>query len=238
MLLLGGTADARRLAGLLAATEGVDVVTSLAGRTRRPEPPAGRLRTGGFGGPDGLAGWLREHRVDAVIDATHPFAATITANAADATGRLGIPFAVLRRPGWRPAAGDRWHWVDAVADANTLLPGLGRRVFLSTGRGDLAAFAGRDDVWFLLRTLDQPPPPLPTHHVLVTGRGPFGVDGELALLREHRIDVLVTRDSGGDAAKLVAARRCRLPVVIARRPPLPDVPVVTTEQAAVDWLTC
>lgn len=239
MLVLGGTAQARGLADLLAAAPGVDVVTSLAGRTHAPRLPAGDVRTGGFGGADGLADWLRAHRIDAVIDATHPFAATITASAADATARLGIPFAVLRRPGWQPRASDDWHWVDSVADANRLLPDLGRRVFLATGQGELAAFAGRDDLWFLLRTVDPPPPPLPTQHVIITGRGPFAVDGESALLRDHLIDVVVTRDSGGEhtAAKLVAARRLALPVVIARRPPLPDVPVVATEQAALDWLT-
>jgi precorrin-6A/cobalt-precorrin-6A reductase len=239
VLVLGGTAEARRLAGLLTAA-GADVVTSLAGRTRQPVPPAGDVRVGGFGGPDGLADWLRTHPVDAVVAATHPFAATITANAADATTRLGIPFAVLRRPGWQAEPGDDWHWVDTVADANELLPALGRRVFLATGRGNLAAFAGRDDLWFLLRAVDPPPPPLPAHHAAVTGRGPFHVADELALLRHHRIDVLVTRDSGGDhtAAKLTAARSLELPVIIARRPPLPDVPVVATEQAAIDWLTC
>lgn len=238
MLVLGGTAEARGLADVL-ATAGLDVVTSLAGRTHAPRLPAGDVRIGGFGGVDGLADWLRTNRVDAVVDATHPFAVAITANAADATARLGIPFAVLRRPGWQPRAGDDWHWVDSVADANRLLPDLGGRVFLATGQGELAAFAGRDDLWFLLRTVDPPPPPLPTHHVIITGRGPFDVDGESALLRDHVIDVLVTRDSGGEhtAAKLVAARRLALPVVIARRPPLPDVPVVATEQAALDWLT-
>lgn len=239
VLVLGGTAQARRLADLLAATPGIDVVTSLAGRTHAPRLPAGNVRIGGFGGADGLAGWLRANQVDAVVDATHPFAATVTASAAAATARLGIPFAVLRRPGWQPRTGDDWHWVDHVADTNSLLPDLGRRVFLATGQGELAAFARRDDLWFLLRTVDPPPPPLPAHHVIITGRGPFDVDGESALLRAHRIEVLVTRDSGGEhtAAKLVAARHRSLPVVIARRPPLPDVPVVATEQAAIDWLT-
>jgi precorrin-6A/cobalt-precorrin-6A reductase len=237
VLVLGGTAPARRLAELLTA-EGVRVLTSLAGRTTSPTLPAGDVRIGGFGGPDGLADWLRTHPVDAVIDATHPFAATITANAATATATVGVPFVVLRRPGWQPGPGEHWHWVDSLAAANDLLPDLGARVFLTTGRGDLAAFAGRDDLWFLLRAVEPPPPPLPARHVVVTARGPFDVEGELALLREHRIDVLVTRDSGGEhtAAKLVAARRLALPVVIARRPALPDVPVVADEAAAIEWL--
>lgn len=238
VLLLGGTTEARRLATLLAGDPGVDVVSSLAGRVRTPLTPEGDLRIGGFGGLDGLAEWLYVNRIDAVVDATHPFAATITGNAAAATARLGLPFVVLRRPGWQPGPGDDWHWIDTVADATALLPALGRRVFLATGRGDLAAFADRDDLWFLLRSVDPPPPPLPANRRIVLDRGPFDLRSELALLREHRIDVVVTRDSGGDhtAAKLTAANTLHLPVLLARRPPLPDVPVVTTERAAAEWL--
>jgi precorrin-6A/cobalt-precorrin-6A reductase len=238
VLLLGGTAEARRLATLLAGDPDVAVVSSLASRVRTPRRPPGDVRIGGFGGQDGLADWLCAERIDAVVDATHPFAATITGNAAAATARLGLPFVVLRRPGWQRGPGDDWHWIDTVADATALLPALGRRVFLATGRGDLAAFADRDDLWFLLRSVDPPPPQLPTNRLVVLDRGPFDLPGELALLREHRIDVLVTRDSGGDhtRAKLTAASAIRLPVLLARRPPLPDVPVVTTERAAAEWL--
>jgi precorrin-6A/cobalt-precorrin-6A reductase len=240
VLLLGGTHEARTLADLLADHD-VEVVSSLAGRVRTPLLPAGGVRVGGFGGVDGLAGWLRTEHVDAVIDATHPFAAAITANAAEATNREGIPFLVLRRPGWQPGPGDDWRWVDTVADANAHLR-EGQRVFLATGRGDIEAFADRDDLWFLLRVIDPPTGRLPRRHTLVRGRGPFDVPGELTLLREHRIDVLVARDSGGDqtAAKLVAARRCGVPVVLARRPPLPPAAlvstVVATEHAALEWL--
>jgi precorrin-6A/cobalt-precorrin-6A reductase len=219
------------------AERGVDVVSSLAGRVRAPLWPTGKVRVGGFGGVDGLALWLRTAHVAAVIDATHPFAATITANAAEATQRQDIPFVVLRRPGWQPEPDDDWCWVDTVADANTHLR-AGQRVFLATGRGDIEAFVGRDDLWFLLRAIDPPSRRLPKHHALVLDRGPFDVPGELALLRDHRVDVLVARDSGGDhtVAKLVAARRLGVPVVIARRPPPPAVDVVTTEQAAIEWL--
>lgn len=237
VLLLGGTGEARALAALLTAEPGVDVVSSLAGRVRAPLLPDGDVRIGGFGGADGLTDWLREHKIGAVIDATHPFAATITANAADATGRLGVPFVVLRRPGWQAGPGDDWRWVSSVADANAHLV-AGQRVFLATGRGALAAFAHRDDLWFLLRAIDQPDGPLPRHREIVLGRGPFDVDAERELLRGHRIGVVVTRDSGGTrtAAKLVAARELGLPVIMASRPPLPDVPVVTTERAALEWL--
>ncbi len=237
VLLLGGTGEARRLAGLLTA-DGIDVVSSLAGRVRAPLRPPGRVRIGGFGGADGLTEWLRAERIGAVVDATHPFAATITAHAATATRAAGIPFVVLRRPGWQPADGDDWHWIDTVGAANDLLPGLGRRVFLATGRGDLAAFADRDDLWFLLRAVEAPPPPLPSHALVLLARGPFELPGERTLLREHRVDVLITRDSGGEAtsAKLVAARELGLPVLLARRPPLPGVPVVGTEDDAAEWV--
>lgn len=238
VLLLGGTGDARRLAALLVEDGGYDVVSSLAGRTRTPLRPLGRVRIGGFGGVTGLTDWLRGERIDAVVDATHPFAATITDHAAHATRLLGLPLVVLRAPGWQAVPDDRWHWVDTVADAGALLPALGRRVFLATGRGDLAAFADRDDLWFLLRAVDPPPPPQPAHRLVVLARGPFDVVAERALLLEHRVDVVVTRDSGGHAtaAKLTAARELGLPVVLARRPPLPDVPVVTTVAQAITWL--
>jgi precorrin-6A/cobalt-precorrin-6A reductase len=236
VLLLGGTGEARELAAALVAT-GVGVVSSLAGRVHDPRIPDGELRVGGFGGVEGLVAALVADPVDAVIDATHPFATGITANAADATGRLGLPFLVLRRPGWVPRPGDDWHWADTMADAAAMVGTFGTRVFLSIGRGRLDLFT-RDELWYLLRSVDPPRPPLPTHHAVVLGRGPFDVAAERALLREHRIDVIVTRDSGGDhtSAKLTAARELGLPVVVVRRPPLPDVPVVPAVADATRWL--
>jgi precorrin-6A/cobalt-precorrin-6A reductase len=238
VLVLGGTAEGRSLASRLAADPGTDVVSSLAGRVRDPLLPPGRVRIGGFSGPDGLAAWLRAEHVDAILDATHPFAATISRHAAQAAAAVGVPLAVVRRPGWQAQPGDKWYWLDSVPSANDLLPELGKRVFLATGRGDLGAFAHRDDLWFLLRTVDPPAPPLPAHRTALLARGPFDEPGEQALLREHRIDVLVTRDSGGGrtSAKLAAARALGLPVLLARRPPPPDVPVVTTVSEAVAWL--
>ncbi|HEX4704150.1 MAG TPA: cobalt-precorrin-6A reductase [Pseudonocardiaceae bacterium] len=238
VLLLGGTAEARRLADLLAADPTVEVITSLAGRVRTPLLPPNEVRIGGFGGPDGLTNWLYTERIDAVIDATHPFATTITANAIAATSRLSLPVLVLRRPGWHAEQGDNWHWADTLPDAAARLPALGRRVFLTTGRTDIAPFTALADLWFLLRCVDPPDPPPPTSVTVVLARGPFTIDGETALLREHRVDVLVTKDSGGDqtAAKLVAARQLGLPVVLVRRPALPDTPVVPTERDAIDWL--
>lgn len=239
VLLLGGTAEAAWLADELNRWPGLCVTTSLAGRVRSPALPPGQVRIGGFGGIEGLAEWLRAQQVRAVIDATHPFAATITANAAAATTRLRLPFAVLRRPGWQPGPGDDWHWVDSLDEAAARLPGLGRRALLTTGRGGLAAFAAVPGVWMLARTISPPDPP-PSWCQVVLDRGPFTVPGELALLRRHRIDVLVTKDSGGEptAAKLVAARRLGLPVLLVRRPPPPPSALVLATGAEVlSWLS-
>ncbi len=224
ILVLGGTTEARELAASLAARPGVRVTTSLAGRVSQPGAVHGEVRIGGFGGAEGLAAWLRAHEADAVVDATHPFATAITANAARAAAATGIPAVVLRRPGWRPGPEDRWHPADSLAEAAALLPPLGRRVFLTTGRLGLAAFAGLTEPHFVIRSVEAPQPPLPPHTDVLLARGPFTVDAERALLREHRIDVLVTKDSGGEAtaAKLVAARELGLPVVVVRRPPLPE----------------
>ncbi|MFH9084738.1 cobalt-precorrin-6A reductase [Streptomyces sp. NPDC017673] len=223
VLILGGTTEARRLAADLAARPGVRVTTSLAGRVARPGALPGEVRTGGFGGPEGLADWLRAHGVDALVDATHPFAESITDHAARAARAAGVPAVVLRRPGWRPGPGDRWYDVPSLAAAAEALPGLGRRVFLTTGRLGLAAFAHLTDLRFLVRSVDPPEPPLPPDTSIVLARGPFTVTGETELLRAHRIDVLVTKDSGGaaTAAKLTAARELGLPVVVVRRPALP-----------------
>ncbi|MFF9019896.1 cobalt-precorrin-6A reductase [Streptomyces eurythermus] len=224
VLILGGTTEARRLAADLAVRPGIRVTTSLAGRVARPGALPGEVRVGGFGGPEGLADWLREHRVDALVDATHPFAGTITAHAAHAARATGVPAVVLRRPGWRPGPGDRWYDVASLAGAAEALPGLGSRVFLSTGRLGLAAFASLAGLHFLVRSVEPPEPPLPPDTRVILARGPFTVPEETRLLRAHRIDVLVTKDSGGEAtaAKLTAARDLGLPVIVVRRPPLPD----------------
>ncbi|MFJ6211770.1 cobalt-precorrin-6A reductase [Streptomyces sp. NPDC092296] len=239
VLILGGTAEARALAAELAADPRIEVTSSLAGRVAAPRPPAGRLRVGGFGGPAGLADWLREQRTDALVDATHPFARTITANAAEAATAARVPLLVLRRPGWRPQPGDRRHPADSLEEAAALLPGLGRRIFLTTGRLEAAAFAHLADLWFLLRSVDPPEPPLPPHTLVLLARGPYTVAGERELLREHRIDVLVSKDSGGPAtaAKLTAARELGLPVLLVRRPPLPPgVASVPDAAAAAAWV--
>ncbi|MFD7283388.1 cobalt-precorrin-6A reductase [Streptomyces sp. NPDC059862] len=239
VLVLGGTTEARELAAELAARPGVRVTTSLAGRVTRPGAVAGEVRVGGFGGAQGLADWLRAHDVAAVVDATHPFAETITANTARAAALTRVPAVVLRRPGWRPGPGDDWHPAAALRDAADLLPRLGHRVFLTTGRLGLAAFAHLTELHFVVRSVEPPEPPMPPDLELVLARGPFTPAGESALLREHRIDVLVTKDSGGaaTAAKLTAARELGLPVVVVQRPPLPDgVTVVPDVPGAIALL--
>ncbi|MEV5850241.1 cobalt-precorrin-6A reductase [Streptomyces sp. NPDC051985] len=235
VLILGGTAEARELAAMLAPRPGVRVTTSLAGRVTRPGALPGEVRVGGFGGAAGLAGWLREQRVDALVDATHPFAETITANAARAAAETGVPAVVLRRPGWRPGPGDRWHPVASLAAAADLLPRFGPRVLLTTGRLGLSAFAHLTDRHFVVRSVEPPEPPLPPHTEVLLARGPFTVADESALLRENLIDVLVTKDSGGaaTAAKLTAARESGLPVVVVRRPPLPDGVTAVPDVAGV-----
>jgi precorrin-6A/cobalt-precorrin-6A reductase len=227
ILILGGTGEARSLAACVPA------ISSLAGRVSAPRLPVGEVRIGGFGGVDGLAQWLRDNPVDAVVDATHPFAQQITANAHEACERVGVPFLILRRPGFEPVEG--WHWVDSVAGAARDLPGS--RVFLTTGRQDLGEFASCPQ-WFLARMVEPPEPPMPQRIEVLLSRGPFTVDGELALMRSWSIDVLVTKDSGGEmtSAKLEAARQLGIPVVIVRRPPLPPAEVVATVEEVLTWL--
>ncbi|MFI6938199.1 cobalt-precorrin-6A reductase [Streptomyces sp. NPDC050418] len=241
VLILGGTTEARALAAALAARPGLRVTTSLAGRVTAPASLAGEVRVGGFGGTDGLTAWLRDQRVAALVDATHPFAAVMSAHAAAAAAASGVPLVALRRPGWSAGPGDVWHDVPSLAEAAALLPASGRRVFLTTGRLGLAAFATDTcaDLHFVVRSVEEPEPPLPARTEVLLSRGPFTVEGERELLRTHRIDVVVTKDSGGaaTAAKLVAARELGIPVVVVRRPPVPDgVASVPDVAGAVEWL--
>ncbi len=236
VLLLGGTAEARALAARL--HPGVEVISSLAGRVPDPALPVGEVRIGGFGGVDGMVRWLRDERIDAVVDATHPFAATITAHAALACRRLDLPSVVLARPAWPHGTA-----VVVASDAQAAEV-VGRcgysRVFLTTGRSGTAAFAGTD-AWFLIRAVTAPDPgTLPLRHELVLSRGPYRYDDELRLLRDHRIDALVTKNSGGDMtrAKLDAAESLGVAVVMVDRPALPDgVDTVSTVEDAEAWVS-
>jgi precorrin-6A/cobalt-precorrin-6A reductase len=236
ILVLGGTAEARALATALHEA-GVPVTTSLAGRVARPRLPPGEVRIGGFGGPDAMTAWLRDHGTTVVVDATHPFAQRISASAASACPAAGVPLLRLERPGWTERAGDRWTWVADLDAAAAKVPGRGERVFLTTGRQGLSAFAGIETAWFLVRCVEAPDPPLPSHHELLLDRGPYTLDGELGLIDRHRIDLLVTKDSGGPLteAKLDAARERGLPVIVVRRPPRKAGETVTRVEDAVAW---
>ena len=268
VLILGGTGEARALAEQLDGLGGVRVLSSLAGRVARPKLPIGEVRIGGFGGPERLAAWLADEGVACVVDATHPFAQRISASAAQASAASVVPMLRLQRPGWTERPGDRWHWVDSLDEAAALLPSLKRRgpdadqhddgtggrrrhgsdgpradapirVFLTTGRQGLGAFRDSADAWFLIRCVDPPDPDdLPPHHELLLDRGPYTLEGELGRIDRHAIDVIATKDSGGDltVAKLDAARERGLPVVVVRRPPGPDVPTVDAVDAATAWV--
>lgn len=232
ILILGGTTEARQLAGKLAAR--ASVTLSLAGRTESPVAQGVPVRTGGFGGADGLAAYLRDTRTDLLIDATHPYAARISANAAQAAHVAGVPILALRRPGWEPVEGDRWTQVDNVGDAVHALGPAPRRAFLALGRQEVAAFEAAPQHHYLIRSVDPVEPKLavPDAHYLLA-RGPFREAEERALLEEHRIDIVVSKNSGGAATygKIAAARALGIKVVMVRRPTLPDVPSAETVEA-------
>ena len=239
ILILGGTAEAAGLARALFEDPRVAAITSLAGRTRAPAALPGEVRVGGFGGSEALAGYLADNAIELVIDATHPFAARISRNAAQACEIASVPRLLLARPAWTPQTGDNWVPAADAAAAAGALPGLGDRVFLAIGRQELAAFAGLNDRWFLVRLVETPeaPPPLADYR-LVLGRGPFAIEAERDLLRKHEIDVVVSKNSGGAgaAAKIAAARELALPVVMIERPPAPESETAETVEAAVAWI--
>ena len=238
VLILGGTREAAELARRVHEAGEVAAITSLAGRLPNPALPPGEVRIGGFGGAVGLADYLEAEGIAAVIDATHPFAATISAHAQLACEGRGVPRLVLRRPSWRPAPGDRWYVVDDLEGAAALLPTVARRAFLTTGSGGLEAFSAVPNVWFLVRLI-APRSPLPIPGAaLVTGRPPFTLDRERRLIAARRIDTLVTKNSGGAAeAKLDAAREAGIQVIMIRRPPPPPGETVETVTQALRWLT-
>ncbi|MET0896813.1 MAG: cobalt-precorrin-6A reductase [Mycobacterium sp.] len=235
VLLLGGTGEARALAARV--HPGIAIVSSLAGRVPDPALPVGPVRIGGFGGADGLRQWLQDNRIDAVIDATHPYAATITATAALVCRELGLPHLLLARPGWPagdatlvPTDREAAHYIDQQGFS---------RIFLTTGRSGTTAFVG-SRAWFLIRAVTAPESAtLPADHRLLLSRGPYTFDGEAALLSEHHIDVLVTKNSGGAMTrpKLDAAAALGVPVVMIDRPALPEgVRSVGTVDEAEAWL--
>ncbi|MGC4152780.1 MAG: cobalt-precorrin-6A reductase [Propionicimonas sp.] len=239
VLLLGGTGEARALAGLL-IDAGVPVVTSLAGAVSPGVLPPGEIRIGGFGGVAGLVDHLRENAIAQVVDATHPFAARISAHAATACDQAAVPLVRLSRPSWRrrPDA-STWHWVADMAAAKRAAEKLGRRVFLSVGRRSATEFAQWRSRYVLLRVVEEPEFPVPDSWEVLAVRGPFDLAAERGLLLDRRIDVMVTRDSGGShtAAKLDAAADLGISVVVVTRPAdPPGVPLVQSVEAAMDWV--
>lgn len=236
VVILGGTAEARQLAAVLVA-DGVDVVSSLAGRVGSPSLPRGRVRLGGFGGVSGLAEYLLDQRAAALVDATHPFAATISGNAVRAASLADIPLVRLERPGWRkhPRA-EFWTWVPDAAAALAAADSS-RRPFLTTGRQTLASFVSWADRDVVIRLVDPPVTALPARWTVILSRGPYDYSGERQILSEHAIDVLLTKDSGGahTVAKLDAAGDLGIPVVIIARPEQPSVRTLRTVAEAAAW---
>jgi precorrin-6A/cobalt-precorrin-6A reductase len=239
ILILGGTTEARRLAEQLAPRDDLDVRLSLAGRTSNPVPHPVPIRVGGFGGADGLAQHLAVERIDRLIDATHPYAAIMSHNAAQAARRAGVPLLALRRPAWRAIIGDRWSEAADTRAAALALGDVPRRVFLALGRNEIAVFEAAPQHFYLVRSVDPVEPPLAVPHATyIRARGPFREENDRALLAAHAIDVVVSKNSGGDAAygKIAAARTLNIEVILLRRPALPDVQAVERIEDAVAWL--
>jgi precorrin-6A/cobalt-precorrin-6A reductase len=239
ILILGGTAEARQLAQKLSGRDDLAVTLSLAGRTATPAPQGVPVRVGGFGGSKGLAQYLAAERINVLIDATHPYAASMSDHAARAAELIDVRLMALRRGPWVAQKGDRW---TEVADAQQAVQALGetsRNVFLALGRQELAPFRQAQQHHYLIRSVDPVTPPLAVAHATyITARGPFDEADELELLKRHAIDVIVCKNSGGEASygKIAAARTLKREVIMIARPKLPDLPSLDTVDEVVDWV--
>jgi precorrin-6A/cobalt-precorrin-6A reductase len=239
VLILGGTADANRLAAAIADDPRIDAVLSYAGRTENPTPPPIAWRVGGFGGIDGMVDYLRAENIARVVDATHPFAAQISAHAIAACAAAGVPLLALERPPWSRAPGDRWIEVDDLKAAADALGAAPRRVFLGIGRLRLQTFAAQPQHAYLVRLVDPPRAPLPlTDAEVIVARGPFDRAGDRAMLTDYRAEIVVARNAGGASAsaKIEAARDLALPVVMVRRPLIQARQTVETVAEVLRWL--
>lgn len=239
LLILGGTSEASALARLVAGDPRFEASLSLAGVTRAPAAQPIPVRIGGFGGAAGLADHLKDEGVDVLVDATHPFADRISANAAEAAGMAGVPLLALRRPAWAPQDGDRWTIVADMPSAAAALGETPRRVLLTVGRTELAPFRAAPQHAYVVRSVDPPAPEvLPPRAEVIAARGPFAEADERALLAAHGIEAVVAKNSGGEAtrAKLDAARALGIAVVMVERPPMPEAESVGTAEAALEWL--
>ena len=238
ILLLGGTTEGSALARLL-AVRGIGTTLSYAGLTAHPRAQPVPVRVGGFGGVAGLADYLRDNRVTHLVDATHPFAAQMSAHAVAAARLAGVPHIALTRPPWQPVAGDRWTRVPDIDAAVAALAGPVRRIMLALGRMHVGAFAAQAQHHYLLRFVDAPdrPPALPRHSLIVD-RGPFTRDGDIALMQAHGVDLVVAKNAGGSGAdaKLVAARALGLPVLMIDRPILPERMEVMRPEEVIAWI--
>jgi len=242
VLILGGTGDAVKLATQLESIPNIEVISSLAGRTKKPSALVGQVRIGGFGGTEGLVNYLRENAIDFLIDATHPCAGQITLNGAIAAQLAQVPHLMLVRPQWEKIAGDHWIEVKSVEAAAHAIPASIRRVFITSGRQQLEPFKQRSqiypDTWYLMRSIDPPDIELPNSQVLLD-RGPFSLEQERALLREYQIEAIVSKNSGGNAtyAKIIAARELGIPIVMVQRPEMPEGEKVTSIEEVILWLS-
>lgn len=239
ILILGGTGEASALARALAGRNECAVTLSLAGRTAAPAPEPVPTRIGGFGGAKGLADYLHSERIDRLIDATHPFAATISGNAARAAEAVGVTLLAIRRPVWCRAPGDLWTEVDGMEGAVAALGPAPRRVFLTIGRQEAGAFAAAPHHTYLARTVEPLGGVLPVPHLTaLEARGPFDAEAEADLMRATGTEILVSKNSGGAATygKIAAARALAIPVIMVRRPRKPDVPSVPDAAGALRWL--
>jgi precorrin-6A/cobalt-precorrin-6A reductase len=239
ILILGGTGEARRLAGQLDGDPRFHVETSLAGATANPAKIAGDIRRGGFGGAVGLEAYLSAQGIDLVVDATHPFADTISRSAVTACENCATDRLVICRPTWEAQAGDRWISVANVDEAAARVSEYGTRVFLTIGRQEIDAFEECRDIWFLIRLIDLPPTsPLLNSFKLISDRGPFDLAADRRIFQKYKIDCIVSKNSGGTDTypKIKVAREAGIPVIMIERPEAPKVPVVDTAKAALEWI--
>lgn len=241
VLILGGTGDAVKLAAQLSTIPEIEIISSLAGRTKKPAALVGQVRIGGFGGAEGLVNYLQEYSINFLIDATHPCAGHITINGAIASQIVKIPHLMLVRPQWGKVSGDNWIEVESVEAAAQAIPESVNRVFITSGRQQLEPFSQRSHTypktWYLMRSIDPPDIELPNSKVLLD-RGPFSLEQERKLLREYEIEAIVSKNSGGDAtyAKIIAARELEIPIVMVQRPAMPEGQKVVSIEEAIAWL--
>jgi precorrin-6A/cobalt-precorrin-6A reductase len=239
ILILGGTTEASALAKLIAKDKRFEPTLSLAGRTASPAASPIPCRIGGFGGWEGLAAWLKTEGIGALVDATHPFAARISANAVKAAAAAGVELVSLTRPPWTPESGDRLIFAPSPEAAAQALGAVPRTVFLATGRLELPAFAAAPQHSYIARVIDHPgDAPLPPRIAFIYDRGPFDTAAELGLFAERQVEIVVSKNSGGAATygKIEAARRLGLPVVMIERPEKPAGRIVASAAEAMLWL--